>query len=80
MTSFIYSGSEIRTCRASTGYNLDGIAIRQHKPLYKPRYLIKNVLISFEDDAESILLSILIYSKLIFGFCTPRQIMFWVIS
>ena len=55
---------------------LDGIAIRQHKPLYKPRYLIKNVLISFDDGAESILLSILIYSKPILGFCSPRQIMF----
>ena len=76
MMSFIYSGSEIRTYRASTGYNLDGIAIRQHKPLYKPRHLIKNVLISFEDDAESILFSILIYSKLIFGFCSPMQMIF----
>ena len=76
MMSFIYSGSEIRTYRASTGYNLDGIAIRQLKPLYKPRYLIKNILISFKDDAESILLSILIYSKLIFGFCSPSQIIF----
>ena len=70
------------------------LAIRQHKSLYQP-CLIKHVLISFDnDDAENILLTILMYfqivrryiyngfqkSKSTFGFWSHRQTIFWVIS
>ena len=60
MTSFIHSESVIRVYRVCGGNKLDEIpqAIWQHKPL------MKNVLISFDGDAESILLSILIYLEI----------------
>ena len=57
MTSFIYSGSDIRIYRVSSGIKLDGIA----GFLWQHRHLIKNVLISFDSNAENNLLSILMY-------------------
>ena len=90
MMSLFHSGSEIRIYRASSGNKLDGVqlAIWYCKPL------IKNVLISFDGNAENILLSILVYLQIastyihnrypkiksIFGFWSHRQIMLWVIS
>ena len=55
MMSFIHSGSEIEIYRVSSGNKLDGVlqAIWQHKPF------IKNVVISFDSDAENTLRSIL---------------------
>ena len=57
MASLIQSGSDIRTYRVSGGNMLDGIV----GFLWRRRYLIKNVLIFFDSNAENNLLSILMY-------------------
>ena len=57
MASLIQSGSDIRTYRVSGGNMLDGIA----GFLWRHMYLIKNVLIFFDSNAENNLLSILMY-------------------
>ena len=84
MISFIESESEIRIYRVSSGNNL--VAAKA--------YSMKNVLVSFDDNAENALLIILMYlqivntyiyngypkSNTIFGFWCHRQTMFSVIS
>ena len=55
--SFIHSGSEIRICRVSSGKTLDGIASYMRAQASTWAYLIKNVLVTFDDDAENILVN-----------------------
>ena len=90
MISLIESESEIRIYRVSSGNNLDGAASYTAAKAYS----MKNVLISFDDNAENALLIILMYlqivntytyngypkSNTIFGFWCHRQTMFWAIS
>ena len=90
MISFIESESEIRIYRVSSGNNLDGVASYTAAKAYST----KNVLVSFDDNAENALLIILMYlqivntyiyngypkSNTIFGFWCHRQTMFSVIS
>ena len=90
MMSFIHSGSEIRIYMVSNGNKLDCIACYMRAQFFiLASYLIKNVLIPFDDDAENVLLSILMYlqilstcicngqpkSKSIFEFSSHRQTM-----
>lgn len=59
MITFTDCGGEIRTNRVSSGNKLDlGKVIWQHKPL-------KHVLISFDGDAENILLRILMHLQIV---------------
>ena len=66
--SFIYSGSEIRIYRVSNGNKIrwysslnDSISLC----INLLNYVVKNVLISFDDDVKNVLRSILMYLQIV---------------
>ena len=65
MMSFIHNGNDMRICTVFSGNKLDCIAsyIFNSISLFIKAYFLKKVLLSFDDDAENILLGIFASSK-----------------